>query len=258
MLNDDHPIITAVFGVIDTERSTFRYSCAGHPPPAIGPLSGRAHYLAGGGIPLGVDADADFPTLEVELEPYATLLLYTDGLVEYDRNIERESARLLDALTARVQDRSGDGAGILLRYVLDNRQIDDIAVLAATVLPATAGPVELRLPAAPSSAAVARRLAARYARVVELGPERTFDLIIAVGEAVANAVEHAYRGKIGEFVLRLSACDEKILGEVQDLGTWREGRPDPDRGRGLAILRATTQRFALNRSSAGTTVAFAV
>lgn len=258
MLNDDHPIITAVFGVIDTERSTFRYSCAGHPPPAIAPLSGRAHYLAGGGIPLGVDADADFPTLEVELEPYATLLLYTDGLVEYDRNIERESARLLDALTARVQDRSGDGAGILLRYVLDNRQIDDIAVLAATVLPATAGPVELRLPAAPSSAAVARRLAARYARVVELGPERTFDLIIAVGEAVANAVEHAYRGKIGEFVLRLSACDEKILGEVQDLGTWREGRPDPDRGRGLAILRATTQRFALNRSSAGTTVAFAV
>ena len=57
---------------------------------------------------------ASFPTLTVGLEPYSTLLLYTDGLIEYDRNIERESVRLLDALSARVQDRTADGAGMLL------------------------------------------------------------------------------------------------------------------------------------------------
>jgi hypothetical protein len=45
---------------------------------------------------------------------------------------------------------------------------------------------------------------------------------------------------------------------VQDLGTWREGRPSPERGRGLAILRATTRRLELNRSGHGTIVAFAV
>jgi PAS domain S-box-containing protein len=258
MLNEEHPIITAIFGVIDVTRSRFRYSCAGHPPPAIAPLSGKARYLQGGGVPLGVDLAATFPAREVELEPYTTILLYTDGLIEYDRDIERESRRLLDALSARVQDRSADGAGILLRYVLDNRQMDDIAILAATILPARPDPVELRLPAAPTSAAVARRLAARYARVAKLGSERTFDVTIAVGEAVANAVEHAYRGRSGDFVLRLSARDEKIFGEVQDLGTWRDGQPDPDRGRGLAILRATTSRLALNSSAGGTTVAFAV
>ncbi len=258
MLNDERPIITAIFGVIDVARSLFRYSCAGHPPPAIAPLTGKARYIEGGGIPLGVDLDAPFPILDIELEPYTTLLLYTDGLIEYDRNIERESARLLDALSARVPDRSADGAGMLVRYVLDNRQIDDIAVLAATILPERADRVELRLPAAPSSAAIARRLALRYARVAKLSPQRTFDLTIAVGEAVANAVEHAYRGRTGDFVLRLALCDDKILGEVQDLGTWRDASPIAERGRGLAILRATTTRFELNRSPYGTTVAFAV
>jgi anti-sigma regulatory factor (Ser/Thr protein kinase) len=81
---------------------------------------------------------------------------------------------------------------------------------------------------------------------------------LAVGEAVANAVEHAYRGATGDFVLRLSTSEGKIFGEVQDLGAWREGRPSPERGRGLAILRATTRRLDLNRTSRGTLVAFAI
>lgn len=258
MLNEEHPLITAIHGVLDIERSTFRYSCAGHPPPALAPLSGVARYIEGGGIPMGVERNTTFPTREVKLEPYATLLLYTDGLLEFDRNIERESCRLLEALSERVHDTSSDGAGRLLRHVLNNRQLDDIALLSATMLPARPETVELKLPAAPLSATIARRFVSRYARVAQLGPERTFDLILAVGEAVANAVEHAYRGAAGDFILRLSSSEGKIFGEVQDLGTWREGRPSPERGRGLAILRATTRRLELNRSSHGTIVAFAV
>lgn len=258
MLNEEHPIITAVFGVIDVGAAIFEYSCAGHPPPVLAPLAGQARYLSGGGIPMGVDVAAAYPTLQTPLEPYSTLLLYTDGLIEFSRNIERESTRLLEALAARVTDMSPDGAGTLLRYMLDARPFDDIAVLAATFLPARPEDVELRLPAAPSSAGIARRLASRYARVAELTPERTFDLTIAVGEAAANAVEHAYFGVSGEFVLRLSLRDGKVHGEVQDLGCWRDRDPAAERGRGLAILRATTHQLELNRSPKGTTVAFAV
>jgi PAS domain S-box-containing protein len=258
MINDGHPMITAIYGIVDVARATFRYSSAGHPHAALAPFSGNAHYLEGGGIPMGVDKDAQFPEREVRLSPYSTLLLYTDGLIEFDRNIERESARLLEALCCRVQDTGADGAAALVRHVLNNRQYDDIAVLAATYLPPQPGTVELRLPAEPTSATIARRFVSRYARVAQLEPERTFDLVLAVGEAVANAVEHAYRGATGDFVLRLDARDDKIFGEVQDLGTWYDRRPPTERGRGLAILRATTQRLELNRSERGTTVAFAV
>lgn len=258
MLDENHPMITAVFGVIDPERSIFRYSSAGHPPPALAPFFGAAHYLKGGGIPIGVDRAARFPLHEVELPAFSTLLLYTDGLIEFDRNLEREAIRLLEALDQRVHDAGYDGAGALVRRLLTNRQMDDIAVLAATMLPAEPQPIEIRLPAAPTSATIARRFVSRYARVARLSPERSFDLVIAVGEAVANAVEHAYRGATGDFVLRLDYRDGRIIGEVRDLGTWRERRPSPERGRGLAILRATTVGFELSRTSAGTSVAFAV
>ena len=204
MLDPEHPLITAIYGVIDVDRSTFRYSCAGHPPPALVPLSGRARYLEGGGIPLGVEHDSAFPAREVTLKPYATLLLYTDGLIEFDRNLERESLRLLGALNDHVQDTSADSAGALLRYVLNNRQLDDIAVLAATILPARPEPVEMRLPASPASATIARRFVSRFARVAALDSDRSFDLALAVGEAVANAIEHAYQETPGEFILRLS------------------------------------------------------
>ena len=90
------------------------------------------------------------------------------------------------------------------------------------MLPAQPQPVEIRLPASPMSATIARRFVSRYARVARLSPERSFDLVIAVGEAVANAVEHAYRGATGDFVLRLDYRDGRIVGEVRDLGTWRE------------------------------------
>jgi PAS domain S-box-containing protein len=258
MMNDDHPMITAIYGIIDAARGTFRYSSAGHPQPALAPLSQKAYYLRGGGIPMGVDRNATFPAREVQLPPYATLLLYTDGLIEFDRNIERESTRLLEALGDRVQDTGADAAAALVRRVLNNRQLDDIAVLAATFLPQQPGSVEIRLPAEPTSATIARRFVSRYARVAQLEPERTFDLVLAVGEAVANAVEHAYRGATGDFVLRLDAREDRIYGEVRDLGRWNDRHPSPERGRGLAILRATTQRLELTRSERGTTVAFAV
>lgn len=258
MLDEEPPMITAIYGVIDPERSTFRYSCAGHPSPALAPFLGRARYLEGGGIPLGVERDAQFPSREVSLLPFSTLLLYTDGLIEFDRNLERESARLLDALNARVHDMSSDGAGALVRNVLNNRQIDDIAVLAATIFPLQPIPIEIKLPASPSSATIVRRFVSRYARVAQLGAERSFDLVIAVGEAVANAVEHAYRGGEGAFVLRLDYRGGEVIGEVEDVGTWREGRPNPERGRGLSILRAATRRFELHRGSGGTTVTFAL
>lgn len=258
MINEDYPMITAIYGIVDVADATFRYSCAGHPHPALAPFDGNAYYLKGGGIPMGVDKDAHFPEREVQLPPYATLLLYTDGLIEFDRNIERESVRLLEALGGRIQDSGADGASALVRHVLNSRQYDDIAVLAATYLPLQPGTIELRLPAEPTSATIARRFVSRYARVAQLEPGRTFDLVLAVGEAVANAVEHAYRGARGEFVLRLDARDDKIFGEVEDLGTWYDRRPPAERGRGLAILRATTRHLELNRSKRGTTVAFAV
>jgi anti-sigma regulatory factor (Ser/Thr protein kinase) len=38
------------------------------------------------------------------------------------------------------------------------------------------------------------RSAGRPSRVLDINAERRFGVIVALGEAIANAIEHAYRG----------------------------------------------------------------
>jgi serine phosphatase RsbU (regulator of sigma subunit)/anti-sigma regulatory factor (Ser/Thr protein kinase) len=257
-LNQKTPIITAVFGIIDVTHGRFTYSSAGHPPPVLGLLSGEARYLAGGGIPMGAMSDASFPTAEVELPPYSTLVLYTDGLIEFTRDIDHETRRLLEAVQRRVPDTLAGGAQALLDHMLTGQQHDDIAILIATYLPTKAVPIHLTLPAVPQSAAITRRASSRFARAANLSLEKTFNLNLAVGEAVANAVEHAYPDEGGRLSLGLAMDGDKVVAEVRDEGKWREGESRPDRGRGLTILYAITSQIKLERSKKGTRLAFEI
>jgi anti-sigma regulatory factor (Ser/Thr protein kinase) len=81
------------------------------------------------------------------------------------------------------------------------------------------------------------------------------DAVTAVGEALANAVEHAYRGgPAGE--VKVLACLEGggvLTVEVVDRGTFAQPRPHPDRGFGLRIVRsvAASVKFETER---GTTI----
>ena len=257
-LNENQPIITAIFGVIDLARSTFTYSCAGHPQPALAMLGNGARYLPGGGIPIGVMRDVNFPTHEVQLEPYSTLLLYTDGLIEFSRDIETESNRLLEGLHQRVQDLLADGADALLRYMLTRRQVDDIAILIVTTIPENAQPIDITLHAIRGSSAIARRIADRFGRVAKLSEERAFNLALAVGEGVANSAEHAYAGQAGDISLKISSRDGVVAGSIGDTGRWRQGPPMQDRGRGLEIVHAVTKRAQIERCATGTRLSFEV
>ncbi|HVL85549.1 MAG TPA: SpoIIE family protein phosphatase [Pseudonocardia sp.] len=77
---------TLVHGRISTAggRATFRWANAGHPVPLLIGADGEPRLLTGGemGVVIGIGPDADRRDEEVVLEPGATLLLYTDGLVE--------------------------------------------------------------------------------------------------------------------------------------------------------------------------------
>ena len=73
-----------------------RWSSAGHPPPVLVGADGTTTLLDGHDpdLLLGLDSGAPRSEGSVELEPGATLLLYTDGLVErrgehLDEGLER-------------------------------------------------------------------------------------------------------------------------------------------------------------------------
>jgi serine/threonine-protein kinase RsbW len=87
-----------------------------------------------------------------------------------------------------------------------------------------------------------------------LGPAEVDPVILAVNEAAANAIEHGYRDAPGEVTIE-AALDEEILTiEVLDHGTWRDGPPDPARGRGLTIMRTLADEVEIDRGDGGTSV----
>ncbi|MFI0416757.1 SpoIIE family protein phosphatase [Spongiactinospora sp. 9N601] len=58
-----------------------RIASAGHHPAALLRPDGSVRFLAGGGVPLGIDDDADLAAEDLELTPGETLVFYSDGLV---------------------------------------------------------------------------------------------------------------------------------------------------------------------------------
>ena len=86
------------------------------------------------------------------------------------------------------------------------------------------------------------------------------DLLLALGEATGNAVEHAYRnadvpGRVGVEVLLEHAGD--VVVSVTDTGIWRPPPADPGfRGRGLQIIFEIARDVDLAPGPNGTTLRF--
>jgi serine phosphatase RsbU (regulator of sigma subunit) len=112
-----------------------RWSNAGHPPPLLLAPDGTASLLEGPpNLLLGVDPHASRRHHTVPLVPGATVVLYTDGLVE------RRDATLdqgLDHLLRVARDLAGHPVHELCDAIIDRLHpdlTDDIALLAVRVL----------------------------------------------------------------------------------------------------------------------------
>ncbi len=114
-----------------TGRTRLRFSNAGHPPAVVVAADGSATLLEGHDLLLGLDDREHRSTHEVELEPGATLLLFTDGLVE--RRGENLTVGL-ERLLSVVRDARGLPVDELVGEVLDRLvpegPEDDVALVA--------------------------------------------------------------------------------------------------------------------------------
>ncbi|MEW2074830.1 PP2C family protein-serine/threonine phosphatase [Streptomyces sp. NPDC012403] len=124
---------TAVTTFIDFDRHTITYSSAGHPPPVLLHRDGRVEFLDRATDP-PLDAQPD-PTPRTEATtrfvPGATLVLYTDGLVERRReDIDTGLLRLAEALRRhRTQDPETLADTVLLELLPPGGATDDTALV---------------------------------------------------------------------------------------------------------------------------------
>ena len=234
------------------------YACAGHPPPLVTDGAGAVRLLTEGrGTPLGVVGRPAYVQAQDRLEPGATILLCSDGL--FERRDEVVDAGL-DRLAAALGELTGPPeqvADALLDRMLAGRSApDDVALVLARMLP---GPLRLWLPAEPEQLSTLRRSVGSWSESSGVDEDALTDLQLALGEAVTNAVEHAYLGRPAAFVrveLTRTARGEVDV-QVTDSGNWR---PAPDdagyRGRGLALIRDLAGDVVVEPGPDGTTVRF--
>ncbi len=131
-------IATCLYVVYDPVAHRIQISNAGHPPPVLLHLGGRAEALrVPPGAPIGIGED--FSTFEYEAPPGATLMLYTDGLVESRMRDVWTGIEQLRQRIAAVGLQSGQDQPPPLEELCDDvldmlglgDRDDDVALLAA-------------------------------------------------------------------------------------------------------------------------------
>ncbi|ORV54774.1 ATPase [Mycobacterium europaeum] len=247
---------TAVCAVLDPETGELVYSSAGHPPPILVHADGTTQMLDDGHtIALGVRADWSRPEGRVTLPARATLLLYTDGLVERRRTALGQGITRAAAL---VQAGRGSTLDDLANHIMsalapEGGYQDDVVLL----LYRHPAPLELTFPADVSHLAPARKALRHWLTRTRLDPEQAMNVLVAAGEAVANAIEHGHRDKPeGTISLGATALVDQVQLTITDTGSWKPPQPAsyPRRGRGIALMRGLMHDVTINPDAAGTTV----
>jgi serine phosphatase RsbU (regulator of sigma subunit)/PAS domain-containing protein len=98
--------ISMSYVVVDGVDGKVAGASAGHPSPRIVLPDGSTRALEAHGLVLGIDGGQEYAESYAELPPGASLVLYTDGVVEARRNGELYGDERLDALLAEAHDLS--------------------------------------------------------------------------------------------------------------------------------------------------------
>jgi PAS domain S-box-containing protein len=137
-------LATAVIGRIEQapadqalHRRVIRWSNAGHPPPMLLDAEGKVTTLDGeADLLLGLDPYTERHDHEAILHDGATLLFYTDGLVERrDSPLDAGLARLRQALSALAGQPLETLCDELLARLLPGEADDDVALVAVRAHP---------------------------------------------------------------------------------------------------------------------------
>nr|WP_229699843.1 SpoIIE family protein phosphatase [Streptomyces kronopolitis] len=253
---------TCMYAVYDPVAHRITIANAGHPPPVMLHRGGRAEVLrVPSGAPIGVGG-VDFEAVELDAPAGATLVLYTDGLVESRirdvwTGIEQLRERLAE--TARLTGPNPPPLEPMCDEVLDmlgpGDRDDDIALLAARfdgIAPSDVAYWYLDPKA--QTAGQARRLARRALARWGLD-ELTDQLELLVSEVVTNAVRYAER-PITLRLLRTDVLRCEVGDDVPQLPRLRQARPSDEGGRGLYLVNRMARRWGATRLSMGKVVWF--
>ncbi len=223
--------VSALCAVID--GATIGYSSRG----------GSDTVVAEPEAPTQVLTDAQGRLVVAPLRPGATVLLCTGRIGPAAAALDGCEAVPPEQVADQVMARLAGAAG---------------AGVAAVVYRHPPEPLCIALPAEPANLAVGRGLLRQWLGAAGVDPESCADLVLAVGEATANATEHAVVGAVGQVTITVTASitGSRLSITVADTGVWKPASAEVGhRGHGIPLINALVDSAELTSTPEGTTVA---
>ncbi len=212
-------IVTAFVAVIDAGRRTLRYANAGHPSPFLR-RDGELHPLRAMGLPLGLRHLAEpEPSASAALAQGDFLVLYTDGLIEQQRDWRVGEAALERVLRAEAVASSTNPAALIARACLPERAHDDVAILTVRLSEA---PLWAFATDDARAAVDARQQFVEFLRRRAFAAEFVASAELIFGELLGNVVRHA-PGRVEIAFVR--------TGDAYELHVIDSGEPFEESGR---------------------------
>lgn len=263
---------TCLYAEVDPEAGTLDIARAGHPDPVVISVDGTAVIRqTAGGLPLGVENDADYPTTRVVLGPGETIMLCTDGLIETGGHdmatgwarlrpvLEKPVDDLEELAEALVQAVHGPGSHYTTGPLVDRRE-DDIAVLVLRREVARTRRIPGRRSAMTIAQAEPERIAAARQQLRALlhdwaDAEQVDSAELMVSEMATNVLVHTdgdallvaeVTGEPGERRLRVEVADAS-----DELPHKRRPGEMASSGRGLVLMEMLADAWGWTRGARG-------
>jgi serine phosphatase RsbU (regulator of sigma subunit)/anti-sigma regulatory factor (Ser/Thr protein kinase) len=245
---------TVIYATLNLDTWVVDFARAGHPYPLLIRADGPPTFLTeAGGPPLGAGAVGDYDEQRVTLGPAETLLFYTDGLIERrGRTLSDGEAALAEATATAPEEPE-----MLCRTVIDRLTEgidvpDDLALLAIRAV-GLDDKLAVDVPAEAEQLATVRHLIRRWVTAQGGTDDDCAAFAIAVSEACANAIEHAYGPGDATIDLSASLVEGEATVTVRDRGDWRQPRGE-NRGRGISVMKEFMDDVDIETGERGTTV----
>jgi len=258
-LKAEHPdrLVTASVAIFDPVARTLAYASAGHPSPLLRRFDGTVVELGARGLPLGLRARDEASAQTVDVPDGATIVFYTDGLIESTQDIIDGEQRLRAALADPAVALGPHPARALHDHVLREGAHDDVALLVVRV-DGTGNRSRTRSWTFDSADAVtAQRARADFAALLAERGVQSDDLFTAeliFGELLSNVVRYAPGGI--EVVLDWSDASAATL-HFLDRGHGFILMPRlpsdmlSERGRGLFLVWTLSEEFNVTKRADG-------
>ncbi|MEU2247517.1 SpoIIE family protein phosphatase [Streptomyces sp. NPDC019224] len=268
---------TCLYAEADPETGVLDIARAGHPDPVVMTPDGTAVVRqTEGGLPLGVEEDADYPTTRIVLEAGETIMLCTDGLIETGGHdlatgwvrlrpiLERHTGDLEKLADALVQAVHGPGSHYTTGPLADRRE-DDVAVLLLRRDGSTTPPALSRRTALTIAQAEPERISTARQLLRELlhdwtDPDQVDAAVLLLSEVATNVLVHTdgdalmvaqATGAPGERCLRVDVSDGS-----DELPHKRRPGEMASSGRGLVLMEMLAHTWGVDPRGAGKSIWF--